>query len=136
MISHRFSCSPRRLLDEIADDISSSLSLCTRRLRDESLGVSGVDLLEDENPPSLSRRLTAMKYHFTPLSGPKLSSTKSKERFVKEGVHSLEQNREDRLQAKECIRWSKTFYVVLLAVSHSRAKYLVILCSHMRREKD
>ncbi|KAF3487471.1 hypothetical protein F2Q69_00055448 [Brassica cretica] len=35
-----------------------------------------VDLLEDEKPPSLSRRLTSMKNHFTSFSGPKLSSTK------------------------------------------------------------
>ncbi|KAF2542898.1 hypothetical protein F2Q70_00036962 [Brassica cretica] len=48
------------------------------------LASRGVDLLEDENPPSLSRRLTAMKNHFTPLSGSELSSTKSKERWTEQ----------------------------------------------------
>ncbi|KAG2264759.1 hypothetical protein Bca4012_078083 [Brassica carinata] len=42
-----------------------------------------VDLLEDEKPPSLSRRLTSMKNHFTSFSG----------RIVK---------------AEECICWSNT----------------------------
>ncbi|KAF2544657.1 hypothetical protein F2Q68_00032309 [Brassica cretica] len=56
-------------------------------LLDSAMNLSasrGVDLLEDENPPSLSRRLTVMKNHFTPLSGPELSSTKSKERWTEQ----------------------------------------------------
>ncbi|XP_013704244.1 glutathione S-transferase T3-like [Brassica napus] len=40
-----------------------------------------VDLLEDEKPPSLSRRLTSMKNHFTSFSGPELSSRKSKRKM-------------------------------------------------------
>ncbi|WZZ79329.1 hypothetical protein YC2023_099901 [Brassica napus] len=56
--------------------ICPRLSVCLlddRRLHDESLGVSW-------NKPSLSRWLTETKNHFTPLSGPELSSTKSKAR--------------------------------------------------------
>ncbi|KAF2550257.1 hypothetical protein F2Q68_00035895 [Brassica cretica] len=40
-----------------------------------------VDLLEDEKPPYLSRRLTSMKNHFTSFSGPELSSTKLKRKM-------------------------------------------------------
>ncbi|KAF3513444.1 hypothetical protein F2Q69_00009616 [Brassica cretica] len=55
------------------------------------LASRGLDLLEDEKPTSLSRRLTATKNHFKPLSRLELSSSKSKKdgrskrrRFVKQ----------------------------------------------------
>ncbi|KAF3493177.1 hypothetical protein DY000_02054894 [Brassica cretica] len=87
------STKPRRLRDQ-STVISPRLSRFRRCLRDQStrfvsrrLAVSissnlsasrGVDLLEDEKPPSLSRRLTATKNHFKPLSRLELSSSKSK----------------------------------------------------------
>ena len=71
MISPRLSIS---ILDEIEDDIFSSLCLSPRRLRDESLGVSRCRSPRGSwNKPSLS-------LDGSPLSGPELSSTKSKAR--------------------------------------------------------
>uniref|UniRef100_A0A0D3CJE9 Myb-like domain-containing protein n=1 Tax=Brassica oleracea var. oleracea TaxID=109376 RepID=A0A0D3CJE9_BRAOL len=59
MISPRLSIS---ILDEIEDDLSSSLCISPRRLRDESLGVSRCRSPRGSwNKPSLSRRLTSLR---------------------------------------------------------------------------
>uniref|UniRef100_A0A0D3DPM5 Myb-like domain-containing protein n=1 Tax=Brassica oleracea var. oleracea TaxID=109376 RepID=A0A0D3DPM5_BRAOL len=78
------STKPRRLRDQ-STVISPCLSRFRRHLRDQSL------MKADEKPPSLSRRLTATKNHFKPLSRLELSSSKSKKdgrskrrRFVKQ----------------------------------------------------
>ncbi|KAG2246718.1 hypothetical protein Bca52824_086346 [Brassica carinata] len=95
MISPRLSVS---LLDDSAMNLSAS---------------RGVDLLKDENPPSLSRWLTVMRYHFTPLSEPELSSTKSKERWT-------EQETKVRriVKAEDCIYWSNTGKCLHLLIVH------------------
>jgi len=85
MFSPRLSRYPRRLVEKHAH-ASVLVSLSPRRLCDESLGVSRCRSPRGwSSSISLSRRLAVsissrMKNHFTPLSGPELSSTKSKAR--------------------------------------------------------
>ncbi|KAF3528434.1 hypothetical protein DY000_02042394 [Brassica cretica] len=71
------------------------------------LASRGVDLLEDENPPSLSRRLTAMKNHFTPLSGSELSSTKSKESKRRRFVKQDDYNEASVILVRNTVAWIK-----------------------------
>lgn len=71
-------CPRRKQLMMSLDGINLRVFCSPRRFHDLSSKMVSPRRNEDEKPPSLSRRLTSMKNHFTSFSGPALSSMKSK----------------------------------------------------------